>query len=88
MLHIPDYQVASPAGIAFLQKRKEILPLYKGRVLELVKQKVLIPDAKFLVNERSIGTIDYIPEQGIGIIYAEDIPLLHNILQIFLKDAG
>ena len=81
LFHIAHDQVVKPAGLAVLQQRTEVLPLDRGRVLELVQKEVLETDAQFLVHERGVGTIDDVLEDGIGVLDGDDVFLPLHLLE-------
>ena len=81
LLHISHYEVLSILTLAVVKQRVEVLPLDMGRILELIQKEVLETYAKFLIYERSIRPVDYILEDSVGIIDAQNILFLHYLLE-------
>ena len=38
--------------------------------------------AQFLVDERGVGSIDYVLENDVGVVQAEDVLLLHKVPEL------
>jgi len=81
LLDISDNKVFPTLGITLMKQRAEIAPLNIRRILELIQKEMLIPDSQFLIYERCIRTVDYITKNCIGIINAQYILLLHQLLE-------
>ena len=81
LLHISHYEVLSILTLAVVKQRVEVLPLNMGRILELIQKEVLETHSKLLIYERCIRPVDYILEYSVGIIDAQNILLLHYLLE-------
>ena len=88
LLDVADHEVGTSGSIAFAKQRKEVLPLDGGSILELIQQEILEADAHFFVDERSVAAVDYVPEDGIGVVDAEDILLLQQGVELTVEIAG
>ena len=84
LLHITNNEILTSLRLTVLQKRAEISPLHFGSVLKLIQKKMFESYSQFLINERSIRTINDVPEKSIRIIDAKHILFLHQ----FLKSSG
>ena len=80
LLDISDYQILSALCIAVVQQGAEIGPLYTGSVLELIQQEMIITHTCLFIYERCVRAVYDAFQDGIGVIYAEDILLPHYLL--------
>ena len=81
-------EVFESAGLAVGDQRAEVVPLHGRCILELVQKEILVADAQFLVDERGVGTVDDIAQNGIGVIDAEDILLFEEEGELLLELPG
>ena len=58
-----------------------------GSVLELVQEEMVIPHAELLVDERGVAAVDDASQNGIGIVNAHHVLLLHKLIEGILQFA-
>ena len=68
LLNITHDKVLVVIGIALLEKRPEVLPLYIGSILELVNKEILVAHTHLLVHEGSVAACDYVLEDDVRIV--------------------
>ena len=65
LLYIPDYQIITASGLAFSEKRAEILPLDTGCILKLVQQIMVVAYTYLLIDKRCIRFVNYAAKNSI-----------------------
>ena len=82
LLDISYQEILEALGVAVGNQGLEVLPLHAGGILELVQEEMLEAYAQFLVDERGVGSIDYVLENDVGVVQAEDVLLLHKVPEL------
>ena len=81
LFDIPDKEILKALRVTVGDQGLKVVPLHSGSVLELVQEEMLEAYPEFLVDERSVGPVDDVLEQDVGIIDAEDILLQQKKLE-------
>ena len=81
LLHVTHDEIVETAGLTVPEQGPEVLPLHGRGVLELVQEEVFEPHAQLLINERGVGAVDDILEDGIGVVNGNDVLLPLDLLE-------
>ena len=56
-----------------------------GSVLELVQEEMVISHSELLIYERGVAAVDDASQNGIGIVNAHHVLLLHKLIEGILQ---
>ena len=59
-----------------------------GRILEFVKEEMLVADTCLFVDERSVGPVDDVPQKGVGVVEAQYVLLLEKAVEFLVQFPG
>ena len=81
LFHVTHYKISVAGSITVRNQRTEIFPLDIGGVLKLVQKEMVVAHPDFLIDERSVATVNDALQYGVRVVQAEHVLFPFQVIE-------